>query len=171
MTMHPASELRGAGLRVTAGRTALLDAITTRPHSDAESILRVLKATHPGLSVQSVHNMLRDLSDAGLLRRIEPAGSAARYERRTGDNHHHLVCTACGTITDVDCTVGDAPCLTPSDAAGYAMTSAEVTFWGVCASCQDAAGRANTPFQTTPPQGTAFQTTARRIHTTSKEQS
>ncbi|MEO6941689.1 MAG: Fur family transcriptional regulator [Terrimesophilobacter sp.] len=143
--MTPAHELRGAGLRVTGGRMALLDAITSRPHSDAESLFRALKKALPSLSVQSVHNMLRDLSDAGLLRRIEPAGSAARYERRTGDNHHHLVCISCKSIVDVDCVEGKAPCLTPSDAAGYAVTMAEVTFWGLCASCQDLPSRTDIP--------------------------
>lgn len=138
MTITLARELRDAGLRVTGGRMALLEALETMPHSDAESLLTALRQTQPALSVQSVHNMLRDLSDAGLLRRIEPAGSAARYERRTGDNHHHLVCTVCGAIEDVDCAAGRAPCLDPSDAAGYAVIAAEVTFWGVCATCQHA---------------------------------
>lgn len=138
MTITLARELRDAGLRVTGGRMALLEALETMPHSDAESLLTALRQTQPALSVQSVHNMLRDLSDAGLLRRIEPAGSAARYERRTGDNHHHLVCTVCGAIEDVDCAAGRGPCLNPSDAAGYAVTAAEVTFWGVCATCQHA---------------------------------
>lgn len=141
MTTPLARELRDAGLRVTGGRLALLEALETMPHSDAESLLGTLKAANPRLSVQSVHNMLHDLSDAGLLRRIEPAGSSSRYERRTGDNHHHLVCTSCGAIVDVDCVHGQAPCLTPSDAAGYTVMSAEVTFWGLCTSCQDAPAR------------------------------
>jgi Fur family ferric uptake transcriptional regulator len=130
-----ARELRDAGLRVTSGRIALLETLETMPHSDAETVRTAMCATHPALSVQSVHNMLRDLSDAGLVRRIEPAGSPARYERRTGDNHHHLVCTDCGAIEDVDCAVGHAPCLTPSDSAGYAVIAAEVTFWGRCLRC------------------------------------
>ncbi len=130
-------ELRDSGLRVTSGRIALLETLETMPHSDAEALLAQLRHTQPTLSVQSVHNMLRDLSEAGILRRIEPAGSSSRYERRTGDNHHHLVCTGCGAIEDVDCAVGHAPCLTPSAAAGYAVIAAEVTFWGLCATCQD----------------------------------
>lgn len=136
--MTLARELRDAGLRVTGGRLALLETLETMPHSDAESLHTALRATQPTLSVQSVHNILHDLSDAGLLRKIEPAGSSARYERRTGDNHHHLVCTSCGAIEDVDCAVGHAPCLTPSDSAGYIVTVAEVTFWGLCTGCQTA---------------------------------
>lgn len=132
-----ARELRESGLRVTSGRIALLEVLETMPHSDAETLLAQLRHTQPTLSVQSVHNMLHDLSDAGLLRRIEPAGSSSLYERRTGDNHHHLVCTNCGAIDDVDCTVGHAPCLTPSALAGYSVTLAEVTFWGMCAQCQN----------------------------------
>ena len=135
MTTIIESELRGAGLRVTGGRLALLEALEASPHSDAESLARMLRETLSGTSVQSVHNMLGDLTAAGILRRIEPAGSPARYERRRGDNHHHLVCTTCGAIADVDCVVGEAPCLAPSDAAGYAVHSAEVTFWGLCPSC------------------------------------
>lgn len=135
--MTLARELRESGLRVTSGRIALLETLEKMPHSDAETLLLALRHAQPKLSVQSVHNMLHDLSDAGLLRRIEPAGSSSRYERRTGDNHHHLVCTGCGAIEDVDCAVGHAPCLTPSAAAGYAVTAAEVTFWGLCATCQN----------------------------------
>ena len=129
-------ELRSAGLRVTDGRVAVLDALERLPHSDAESLVTVLREDRPGTSVQSVHNILHDLTVAGLLRHIEPAGSPSRYERRTGDNHHHLVCTGCGVITDVDCILGEAPCLTPSETAGYNVSSAEVTFWGMCPQCQ-----------------------------------
>jgi Fur family ferric uptake transcriptional regulator len=96
----------------------------------------------PGTSIQNVHNVLGDLTTAGLVRRIEPAGSAALYERRIGDNHHHVVCTGCGAVADVDCVVGHAPCLHPSDAGGFAIDTAEVTFWGLCPSCQERAARA-----------------------------
>jgi Fur family ferric uptake transcriptional regulator len=129
-------ELRGAGLRVTGGRMALLKALDILPHSDAETLFQYVRSTLPGTSIQSVHNVLGDLSNAGIVRRIEPAGSPARYERRIGDNHHHLVCTSCGDIVDVDCVVGHAPCLAPSDLSGYTVVAAEVTFWGVCANCQ-----------------------------------
>lgn len=128
-------QLRDAGLRVTSGRVAVLDTLSTMPHADAESLYQALKLHLPGVSVQSVHNVLGDLTGAGLIRRIEPAGHPARYERRTGDNHHHLVCTSCGAITDVDCAHGEAPCLTPVDAAGYTVATAEVTYWGLCPEC------------------------------------
>jgi Fur family ferric uptake transcriptional regulator len=134
--------LRGAGLKVTRGRVAVLEALAGRPHADAETVFQAVLTDLPGTSIQNVHNELGDLAAAGLLRRIEPAGSAARYERRTGDNHHHVVCTVCGAVADVDCVVGQAPCLHPSDAAGYAIGTAEVTFWGVCPSCQERADRA-----------------------------
>ncbi|KQX06434.1 MULTISPECIES: Fur family transcriptional regulator [unclassified Leifsonia] len=129
-------EIRVAGLRVTAGRLALLDAVDSFPHSDAATLHRHLVDSGVGSSIQAVHNMLADLSAAGLLRRIEPADSAALYERRVGDNHHHIVCTSCGAVADVECVVGHAPCLTPSDTAGFALTTAEITFWGLCAPCQ-----------------------------------
>ncbi|WP_285114109.1 Fur family transcriptional regulator [Leifsonia sp. fls2-241-R2A-40a] len=134
--------LREAGLKATRGRVAVLDALTVRPHADAETVFRSLLSTVPGTSIQNVHNVLGDLTAAGLLRRIEPAGSPALYERRIGDNHHHVVCTGCGAVADVDCVVGHAPCLHPSDAAGFAIDTAEVTFWGLCPSCQKRAAPA-----------------------------
>ncbi len=131
--------LRGAGLKATAGRVAVLEVMESMAHTDAERVYRAVSSVLPTTSIQSVHNILADLTTAGLLRRIEPAGSAALYERRTGDNHHHVVCTACGAIGDVDCVVGHAPCLTPSSAEGFTVQTAEVTFWGLCPSCQNAA--------------------------------
>lgn len=128
--------LHDAGLKATRGRIAVLDALTVHPHVDAETVFRAILPELPGTSVQNVHNVLGDLAAAGLIRRIEPAGSAALYERRIGDNHHHVVCTACGAVADVDCVVGHAPCLHPSEAGGYAIDTAEVTFWGLCPSCQ-----------------------------------
>jgi len=139
------SALRDAGLKATRGRMAVLEALTDRPHANAETIFRTLLPTLPGTSIQNVHNVLGDLTAAGLLRRIEPAGSAALYERRIGDNHHHVVCTGCGAVADVDCVVGHAPCLHPSDAGGFAIDTAEVTFWGLCPSCQERAARAQEP--------------------------
>lgn len=133
------STLRQAGLRATAGRVAVLEALDSMAHTDAERVYRAVSAVLPTTSIQSVHNILADLTAAGLIRRIEPAGSAALYERRTDDNHHHIVCTACGAVGDVDCVTGDAPCLTPSDAGGFTVQTAEVTFWGLCPSCQHAA--------------------------------
>lgn len=131
------SALRAGGLRVTQGRLAFLDALTRLPHADADSVFRAVLPALPGTSIQNVHNVLGDLTAVGLLRRIEPAGSPARYERRTGDNHHHVVCTSCGAVADVDCVVGHAPCLHPGDASGFTVNTAEVTFWGLCPSCQE----------------------------------
>ncbi|ERK72017.1 Fur family transcriptional regulator [Leifsonia aquatica] len=131
--------LRAGGLRVTQGRLAVLDALTRLPHADADSVFRAVLPALPGTSIQNVHNVLGDLTAVGLLRRIEPAGSPARYERRTGDNHHHVVCTSCGAVADVDCVVGHAPCLHPGDASGFTVNTAEVTFWGLCPSCQERA--------------------------------
>lgn len=133
------SALRDAGLRATAGRVAVLEVMESMAHTDAERVYRAVAEVLPTTSIQSVHNILADLTTAGLLRRIEPAGSAALYERRIGDNHHHVVCTQCGAVGDVDCVVGEAPCLTPSSAGGFTVRTAEVTFWGLCLSCQNAA--------------------------------
>jgi Fe2+ or Zn2+ uptake regulation protein len=127
--------LRGAGLRVTAPRLAALHAIETSPHATADDLVSALAAELPTTSHQAVYGVLNALTGAGLVRRIEPAGSPARYERRTGDNHHHIVCTMCGAIGDVDCAVGHAPCLTPSETHGFAVTTAEVTYWGICEQC------------------------------------
>jgi Fur family ferric uptake transcriptional regulator len=137
------SALREAGLKATRGRLGVLEVLTHHPHSDAETVFRTLFPMLPGTSIQNVHNVLGDLTAAGLLRRIEPAGSPALYERRVGDNHHHVVCTACGAVGDVDCVVGHAPCLDPSDAGGFAISTAEVTFWGLCPSCQARSERAH----------------------------
>jgi Fe2+ or Zn2+ uptake regulation protein len=136
MTTGHEHDLHDAGLRVTAGRLAVLGALERMPHTDALGLHRTLVAADAGTSVQSVHNVLNDLTAAGLLRRIEPANSPARYELRVGDNHHHIVCTSCGAIADVECVVGHAPCLAPSDTAGFAVATAEVTFWGLCAACR-----------------------------------
>ena len=125
--------LRAAGLRVTPGRLAVLEALDKHPHSTAET-LRVSSAA--GLSIQSVHNVLADLTAVRLIRRIEPAGSAALYERRIGDNHHHVVCSSCGAVADVDCIHGAAPCLTASNTNGFTIEAAEITFWGRCPLCQ-----------------------------------
>ncbi|MEH3032962.1 MAG: Fur family transcriptional regulator [Aeromicrobium erythreum] len=129
------TELRAAGLRVTEPRLATLGVLAEHPHADAATVHRHVAPQLPGSSVQAVYNVLADLTDAGLLRRIEPAGSPARYERRTDDNHHHLVCTGCGRVEDVDCAVGAAPCLVPSQTHGFAVSEAEVIFWGRCPSC------------------------------------
>lgn len=131
--------IRDAGLRATAGRVAVLEALGSTAHVSAEQVFQRVSEQVPTTSIQSVHNVLADLTGVGLVRRIEPAGSAALYERRVGDNHHHVVCTNCGAVADVDCVVGHAPCLTPSSDAGFTIQTAEVTFWGLCPSCQAAA--------------------------------
>jgi len=130
--------LHGRGLRVTQQRLAVLRALAARPHADADEVHRAVAAELPGTALQAVYVVLGALTDAGLLRRISSAGSPARYERRVGDNHHHVVCTSCGAVADVDCVHGAAPCLEPSDASGFSITTAEVTFWGLCASCSEA---------------------------------
>ena len=129
-------ELRSADLRVTSGRVAVLRALEQSPHSTAEQVFELISGALPGTSPQAVYMVLNDLTRAGLTRKFEPAGSAALYERRIGDNHHHLVCESCGAVQDVDCAVGKAPCLTPSGGEGFRVREAEVTFWGVCAACQ-----------------------------------
>jgi Fur family ferric uptake transcriptional regulator len=129
-------ELRAAELRATSGRVAVLQALERAPHSTAEQVFELITGALPASSPQAVYMVLNDLTRAGLIRRFEPAGSAALYERRIGDNHHHLVCESCGTVQDVDCAVGKAPCLHPHGGAGFRVREAEVTFWGVCAACQ-----------------------------------
>jgi Fe2+ or Zn2+ uptake regulation protein len=128
--------LRTVGLRVTRPRIAVLDVLDRHPHVDAETIASAARAVHPSISSQAVYGVLRALVGGGLARRIEPAGAPALYELRVGDNHHHLVCRECGVVADVDCVVGSAPCLAPSDAAGFEVDEAEVVFWGLCADCQ-----------------------------------
>lgn len=133
-----AAGIRSAGLKVTAQRLAVLQALADSPHATAERVFAAVREGLPGTSLQAVYGVLTAFTSAGLVRRIEPAGSAALFERRVGDNHHHLVCTGCGAVHDVDCVVGEAPCLTPSDARGFAVAAAEVTFWGLCPSCRAA---------------------------------
>jgi Fur family ferric uptake transcriptional regulator len=114
---------------------AVLAALHDHPHADADSVFEMVRNRGAAVSRQGVYDVLRALTDAELVRRIEPAGAPARYEARVGDNHHHLVCRSCGAIVDVDCAVGDAPCLTPSDGNGFAVDEAEVVYWGICAGC------------------------------------
>jgi Fur family transcriptional regulator, stress-responsive regulator len=131
-----AKRLRDAGLRVTAARLAVLAAVRGRPHATVEEIADDARARSGAVSTQAVYDVLRALAKAGLARRIEPAGSPARFEARVGDNHHHLVCRSCGAVADVDCAVGHAPCLIPDDASGYLIAEADVTYWGICPACQ-----------------------------------
>ena len=127
--------LRAASLRVTRPRVAVLLAAHEHPHADTETLTGAVRTSMGAVSHQTVYDVLRALTDVGLLRRIQPAGSVARYEARVGDNHHHVVCRSCGSIADVDCAVGHTVCLTPSDDAGFVVDEAEVTYWGTCPSC------------------------------------
>jgi Fur family transcriptional regulator, stress-responsive regulator len=127
--------LRGAALRVTRPRVAVLTAVYEHPHADTDSIIGVVRTDLGEVSHQAVYDVLRALTVAGMVRRIQPSGSVARYETRVGDNHHHVVCRSCGFVADVDCAVGTTPCLTASDDHGFAIDEAEVTYWGVCLDC------------------------------------
>jgi Fur family ferric uptake transcriptional regulator len=118
---------------------AVLAALRDHPHVDTDTVIALVRAEHPAVSHQTVYDVLRAVTDAGLVRRIQPAGATARYESRAGDNHHHVVCRSCGAIADVDCAVGHAPCLTASDDHGFVVDEAEVVYWGTCPDC--AAGR------------------------------
>ena len=137
--MHATAELeemlRRATLRVTRPRLAVLETVHTHPHADTDTIIAASRERLGAVSHQAVYDVLRALTDAGLVRRIQPPGSVARYESRVGDNHHHVVCRGCGAIADVDCAVGDTPCLTASDDQGFAIDEAEVVYWGTCPEC------------------------------------
>jgi Fe2+ or Zn2+ uptake regulation protein len=131
-----AAVLRAAGLRVTASRVAVLSEVTEGKHLTADQVALAVRDRIGTISTQAVYDVLGALTRAALLRRIEPAGSPARYETRVGDNHHHVVCRACGAIGDVDCVVGEPPCLSPAEAGGFVIDEAELTFWGLCPACQ-----------------------------------
>jgi Fur family ferric uptake transcriptional regulator len=135
--------LRRAHLRVTRPRLAVLAAVCAHPHADTDSIIGAVRTELPAVSHQAVYDVLRALTAAGLVRRIQPSGSVARYESRVADNHHHVVCRSCGAIADVDCAVGATPCLTASDDHGFWIDEAEVIYWGVCPEC--VAARATQP--------------------------
>ncbi|MDT0203600.1 Fur family transcriptional regulator [Nocardioides sp. AE5] len=130
--------LRDKSLRVTRPRTAVLRAVAGNPHADADTVARHARAELGTVSTQAVYDVLRVLTETGIVRRIEPAGSPARFELRVGDNHHHVICRGCGRIADVDCAVGHTPCLTASDSHGFEIDEAEVTYWGICPSCRPA---------------------------------
>jgi Fe2+ or Zn2+ uptake regulation protein len=140
--------LRGAELRVTRPRVAVLRALETRPHADTDALIEAVRTELPDVSHQAVYDVLRALTGAGLIRRIQPASSVARYETRIGDNHHHVVCRSCGVIADVDCAVGEVPCLTASDNHGFTIDEAEVIYWGTCPAC--ATPRSSNPLSEGP---------------------
>ena len=137
MPPDAATRLRTAGLRVTRPRLALLAALDERPHATVDELAGAVRSALGRVSTQAVYDALDAFAGAGLTRRIEPAGSPARYEARAGDNHHHVVCRSCGATVDVDCAVGRRPCLTPKESHGFVLDEAEVTYWGVCPSCQE----------------------------------
>jgi Fe2+ or Zn2+ uptake regulation protein len=135
---EPEAQLRAVSLRVTRPRVAVLSALREHPHVDTETVIAVVRRELGMVSHQAIYDVLRVLTDTGLVRRIQPAGTIARYEARVGDNHHHVVCRSCGTIDDVDCAVGQAPCLDASDGHGFVVDEAEVVFWGHCPDCATA---------------------------------
>ena len=135
MKIDPVKTLREHGVQVTAQRVAVLRAVSRRPHCTADDIAEVVRAEIGAISRQAVYDALGMLAEKGIIRRIQPAGSPARYEDRVGDNHHHLICRFCGKTVDVDCAVGNTPCLTAADTSGYQIDEAEVIYWGLCQKC------------------------------------
>ena len=135
MGTNPSETLRERGLRVTAQRLAVLRAVSSAPHVTADAVAQTVRGEIGAVSVQAVYDALAILTEKGLLRRIQPAGSPARYEGRVGDNHHHLICRVCERKVDVDCAVGDAPCLTAVEDSGFEIDEAEVVYWGRCPDC------------------------------------
>ncbi|GIF26933.1 Fur family ferric uptake transcriptional regulator [Actinoplanes tereljensis] len=135
MTPDFEAQLRAVSLRVTRPRLAVLGALRDHPHIDTDTVIELVRADLPTVSHQAVYDVLRALTDAGLIRRIQPAGATARYESRVDDNHHHVVCRSCGAIADVECAVGHAPCLTASNDHGFVVDEAEVVYWGFCPDC------------------------------------
>jgi Fur family ferric uptake transcriptional regulator len=136
--MQPADQLREKGLRVTAQRLAVLKAVSEAPHATADVVTEAVRSDVGAISVQAVYDALSALAEAELIRRIQPAGSPALYETRVSDNHHHAICRTCGRVSDVDCAVGDTPCLTAADDMGYQIDEAEVIYWGHCEHCMSA---------------------------------
>jgi Fur family ferric uptake transcriptional regulator len=141
----PEQLLRDAGLRVTKPRLAVLGALASHPHAGADTVLGVVRRELGAVSTQGVYDVLHVLADHGVARRFQPAGSVARYELRSGDNHHHVVCRPCGNVEDVDCATGAAPCLDATDSRGFVIDEAEVTYWGTCADCQSTVQNSTEP--------------------------
>lgn len=136
---EPEQMLRSASLRVTKPRVAVINAVHAHPHADTDTVLSAVRKADPEISHQAVYDVLKVLSESGLVRRIQPKDSVARYESRVGDNHHHVVCRTCGAIADVDCVTGSAPCLEASNDNGFTIEEAEVIYWGTCLDCQQLA--------------------------------
>lgn len=137
MTSDFEGQLRAASLRVTRPRLAVLKALEEHPHVDTDAVISLVRNELPAVSHQAVYDVLKALTEAGLVRRIQPAGATARYESRVGDNHHHVVCRSCGAIADVECAVGHTPCLTASDDHGFVIDEAEIVYWGTCPDCSE----------------------------------
>lgn len=152
----PAELLRDHGVQVTAQRLAVLEAVSARPHCRADDVAEAVRAAIGVISRQAVYDALGLLTEKGLIRRIQPAGSPALYEDRVGDNHHHLICRTCGAAVDVDCAVGETPCLRAADESGYQVEEAEVIFWGTCPACL------GTKPSAAPPAGRAAASATRR---------
>lgn len=151
MSDEPADLLREHGLHVTAQRVAVLRAVDRVPHGTADDVMRAVRDDLGAVSRQAVYDALAALTDRGVIRRIQPAGSPARYERRVGDNHHHLICRVCGRAVDVDCATGAAPCLTPATVAGFEVDEAEVIYWGRCPDCRDDVDASSRRATSSPP--------------------
>lgn len=134
--MTPEQQLRWSNLRVTGPRVAVLTDVQAHPHTDVDSLTTRVRSRLGSVSTQAVYDVLHALNDAELIRRIEPAGSPARFEARVGDNHHHVVCRRCGDIADIDCAIGSAPCLEPNNTHGFDVDEADVTYWGICPACR-----------------------------------
>ena len=134
--MDPADLLHQHGYRVTGQRLSVLRAVSGKPHMTADAVAEIVRAEMGSISIQAVYDVLGVLVDVGLVRRIQPAGSPARFEARVSDNHHHVICRTCGRTADVDCAIGSAPCLTAVDDMGYEIDEAEVIYWGRCPECQ-----------------------------------
>lgn len=140
MPPDPVRTLRDSDLQVTAQRLAVIRAVTAHPHSTANEVAELVREDIGAISRQSVYDTLTVLTERDIIRRVQPAGSAARYEGRVGDNHHHLVCRRCDRLLDVDCAVGEMPCLVPVDSGDFIVDEAEVTYWGICPTCQKSEG-------------------------------
>lgn len=154
MPIDPADSLRQRGIQVTAQRLAVLRAVTGQPHITADAVAEIVRAEIGAISLQSVYDAVSILVAGGLVRRIQPAGSSARFEARVGDNHHHVICRVCGRTADVDCAVGSAPCLTAADDMGYQIDEAEVIYWGRCPECESQADHVPQPRSTDMPEPT-----------------
>jgi Fur family ferric uptake transcriptional regulator len=159
----PADLLRQRGIQVTAQRLAVLRAVAGEPHITADAVADVVRTEIGAISLQSVYDALSLLATEGLIRRIQPSGSPARFEDRVGDNHHHLICRVCGRVVDIDCAVGSAPCLTAMDDRGYEIDEAEVAYWGRCPACL---AKARTPSRSTPPKSKGHHRSPRTESTT-----